>query len=161
MRGRPAKRARKKPEVTQNEPIEEEQVMPEKEEQVKEKVYWAPARKYALHLSKRDPELVGEGFQREKRSLRGDVIQVARPIVFTRNTFATTDPEVQQVIENSTAFKNGEIVECASMDVANAMTEAKRRELKISSGMVTMSDETGRIGDASDAQKAMAQYQDV
>lgn len=134
--------------------------MPDIQEKPKEKIYWAPARKYALYLSKFDPEIVGP-YQREARSLRGDVIRVATPIVFTRNTFATADPEVIKVVEGSQAFKNGEIIACASMDVANAMTEAKRHELKVSSGMVTMADETGRIDNAEEAQKAMARYQDV
>jgi len=62
--------------------------VPEKTtEQKVNKLYWAPARRYALFLSKRDPEMVGI-YQREVRDTRGNVIQPAYPIAFGEHTFA-------------------------------------------------------------------------
>lgn len=125
-----------------------------------EKIYWAPAKNYALHLSKKDPYLVGP-YQREKRDNSGGLLQQAIPITFGNNTFATDDPELQKVIEGSEAFQNGEIIHCENMDVANAMTQAKRDEKAIMSGMVSMTDEAGTIRSAEDAQAEMGKFKVV
>jgi len=63
---------------------------------------------------------------------------------------------VQKVIEHSTAFVNGEIVICKDMHEANTRSRAKDLQKVISSGMVTMTDETGRIASVEEAQAAIA-----
>lgn len=125
----------------------------EKQPEIKEKIYWAPAKKYVLHLSKKDPMVIGRNaeFCREQRDARGNVIQKANPIEWGEHTLSTDDPEVIAVIENSVAFENGDILECESEDVARAMTLAKSQEMKITSGMVTMLDEAGNITSAAEA----------
>lgn len=132
----------------------------EKEPMVKEKIYWAPARKYALHLSKRDPELVGP-YQREKRDNSGGMLQQAVPITFGEHIFVATSPAEQAVIENSAAFKNNEIVICVSMEAAYQRTAGKELEKTVSSGMVTMTDNAGRVTTPEEAQAENSKFQEV
>jgi hypothetical protein len=148
------KRARKKPQ--QKEEKEEISKMPEKQN----KIYWAPARRYCLHLSKKDPDVVGL-YQKEKRDLSGGILQVAVPISFGEHILATDDPKVQAVIEKSAAFENGEIVLCESMDAAYQRTAALGLEKTVSAGLVTMDDNSIRIGSIEDAQAEAGKHPEV
>lgn len=153
-RGRPAKRARK-PKIT-----EEEEIMttpeekPEAKKPPSEKIYWAPSRNYRLHLSKKDPERVAE-YQREIRNQRGDVVQVAAPIIWGENIFVTSDPEVQAVIEKSGAFQTGEIILCPTLDEAYKMTAGRTMQKVVTSGMISLTEETIRVGTIEEAQAEM------
>ena len=120
----------------------------------KEKIYWAPAKNYRLYLSKDDPERVGS-YQREVRNQRGDVVQVATPVIWGSNIFSTVDPAVQKIIEQSAAFKNGEIVICKSIEEANQRTAGKVLAKVVTSGMVTLSEETIKVGSLDEAHRVM------
>lgn len=151
-RGRLAKRSPK--------PIEDEIPEMKEEEQVSDtaetKIYWAPAKNYALYLSKRDPEMICDGqFQKERRDMRGNVINPATPIKFGSNMLVTDESEVQEVVENSNAFKTGEIVICKSLSEANNRSKAKHLEKVVTSGMKTITDETSQVNTVEDASAAI------
>lgn len=126
------------------------------------KIYWAPARNYALFLKKSDPEVIADGlYQREVHDARGNVIQPARPIIFGENIFATDDPIVQKIVETSRAFNEGEIVLCDSMDDAYKRTAGRNMERVVSSGMVTMQDGTAPVRDLKDVQSELRKHPEV
>jgi len=141
---------------------EEGEVIMEPNEKPGNKIYWAPARNYALFLSKGDPETIANGlYQREIRDARGNVIQPARPLIFGENVFATDDPVVQKVIENSRAFHEGEVVICADMEDAYKRTAGRNMQRVVSAGMVTMQDENAHVRSLGDAQAEMNKHPEV
>lgn len=126
------------------------------------KIYWAPAKNYALFLSKGDPETIGNGlYQRESRDARGNVIQPARPIIFGENVFATDDPIIQKVIQQSRAFHEGEVVIVESMEEAYKRTAGRNMQQIVSSGMVTMSEEVTQVRSVGEAQAELQKHPEV
>lgn len=104
---------------TENQKIAD--VKAQEEENAKQVVFWAPAKRYQI-----------ANFRKEERS-GGHITQGEEPLQFRNHLHITKDPIVIEFIRKSRGFINGQVVECENMAEAEILTsgvKARRQQKK-------------------------------
>lgn len=99
----------------------------QEEENAKQTVYWAPAKRYQIG-----------NFIPEERS-GGHITQGEEPLQFRNHLYITKDPIVIKFIEKSRGFLNGQVVRCESVAEAEILTNGvkarrQKKDYDITSG---------------------------